>query len=180
MESANGAATELTGKILALQRTLPGAVVTSTSGKADEKSKNISPAPMVSNTQDKGLIGQMGEMIHLFQSLRTLHELKDDATHLQTSTQHLRAPLLVALRAALQQGQLELASPGPGNDASVQSDSGKTNSSSTAPPAQTAAGTPAEQATGTPAEKQRAVEPGADPGGAESDEPDPTTSFHSA
>lgn len=149
-ESANGAATELTGKILALQRTLPGAMVASASGKADGKSSNTSPAPTVSNTQDKGLIGQMGEMVHLFQSLRTLHQLKNEATELQASTKQLRAPLLAALRATLQQGQLEL---GGGQQNAANDQNNSANSTTAAPPA----GTLANQATGTPAEKQRAM-----------------------
>jgi len=167
-ESANGIASELTGKILALQRAIPGAAITPPGNKGTAKSSSAppqsAPAPLVSNSKNEGLIGQMGEMVHFVQSLRTLSQLKDKAAQLQTSTKELRAPLLTALRSTLQQGQIELANATQSGDANAQSGSADSTSStavapSAAPP--TSGATPslatALQATQTPEQKQRAM-----------------------
>ncbi len=158
-ENANGAATELTGKIMALQRAIPGgiaAVGTSKGGgKSGGASQQVAPAPLAGNSQNEGLIGQIGQMIHLMGSLRTLNQLKDDAARLQTSTKQLRAPLLAALRATLRQGQLELASPAQTGDTNSQS--GSANSGSNAQPAAAATTPSAANQSETPAQKQRAM-----------------------
>ncbi len=107
-QSASGAANELTGKIVALQRALPS-YAASAESKKDGKSSSASQPPLASNSQNTGLIGQMGELFHFVQSLRTLDQMNADVTKLQATTRQLRAPLLVALRATLQQGQVELA-----------------------------------------------------------------------
>jgi small-conductance mechanosensitive channel len=117
-DAANGVATELSTKIRALQRTVPTAATSP--GPAIEKS---APKASVATSQiqfpsfagagNEGLVGQMGQMIHLVSSLRSLDQLKDETTRLQTSTEHLRAPLLAALRSTLQQGQVELENTAP-------------------------------------------------------------------
>lgn len=116
-ENTNGSTSEMTGKILALQRTIPSLAgnTPDTSGTAKTTGKSTTrPAQLsfIGNAQNEGLIGQMGEMVHLMSSLRVLNQLQDDATALQTSTQQLRAPLLAALRSTLQKGQLELSNAG--------------------------------------------------------------------
>jgi small-conductance mechanosensitive channel len=144
-ESTSGVATELTSKIMALQRAVPGGIITQGANKGDGKSATASqPAqvPLVSNSQKEGLIGQIGQMVRLGGSLHTLNQLKDDAAHLQVSTKQLRAPLLAALRSTLQKGQLELASSGQGGDANGQN--GTANAS-------------AANASETPEQKQRAM-----------------------
>ncbi len=164
-ETANGIASELTGKILALQRAIPGAAITpSTKGAAKSSSAppQTAPAPLVSNSKNEGLIGQMGEMVHFVQSLRTLSQLKDEATQLQTSTKELRAPLLTELRSTLQQGQIELANATQSGDENGQSGVADSTASTTVPPAAapttSGATTPsAAQATQTPDQKQRAM-----------------------
>jgi small-conductance mechanosensitive channel len=152
-EAANGAATALTGKIATLQRGLPGGMITSAANKGDGKSgsseQRVARAPVVGNSQNEGLIGQIGQMVRLMGSLRTLNHLKDDAAHLQTSTRDLRAPLLAALRETLQQGQLQLATPA---HAGGTGRTGTTNSNSDA---QTT--TAASNASQTPAQRQRAM-----------------------
>ncbi|MEO6830173.1 MAG: hypothetical protein ABI164_10230, partial [Acidobacteriaceae bacterium] len=110
--SANGVANELTGKIVALQRALPQLTATS---MGNERSISLPRPQMASNPRGSGLIGQMGELFHFVQSLRTLHQLEEEARALQASTRELRTPLLTALRATLQKGQVALASPSPSN-----------------------------------------------------------------
>ncbi|MGB6305222.1 MAG: mechanosensitive ion channel family protein [Acidobacteriaceae bacterium] len=119
-DAANGVASELSTKIRALQRTVPTAATTT--GPTTDKSPAKSAAavsqiqlPTFAGARSEGLVGQMGEMIHLVSSLHSLDQLKDETTGLQTSTEHLRAPLLAALRSTLQQGQFALES----NSASV-------------------------------------------------------------
>lgn len=135
-DAANGVATELTTKLGALQRTIPTTTTLAEStankptGKAAATSSQIQ-LPAFGDGRGEGLVGQIGQMIHLVGSLRSLDRLQDEATHLQTSTVRLRAPLLAALRSTLQQGQVELANtskttnaggqganPGPNNAAS--------------------------------------------------------------
>lgn len=149
-ETTNGAATELTAKIMALQRTLPAGIVTSETNKGDEKSGGVSQpiaqAPVLNSPRSEGLFGQIGQMVHLMGTLRSINRLKDDGVNLQTSTRQLRAPLLAALRATLQQGQIEL-----GN---------REQSGSANPNAQSAAGTPNMSSTNeaeTPAQDQHAM-----------------------
>jgi small-conductance mechanosensitive channel len=170
-DAANGVATELTTKLRALQRTVPTAVTPAGSTTEKSPAKNSSTPsqvqfPSFGIARDKGLVGQMGEMIHLVSSLRSLDELKDETTRLQTFTVHLRAPLLTALRSTLQQGQFELENNAPSGTSSGPTDGGGQNanpganhtaSGSTAsqnpPPA--AANATAPQ--GTPQQRQRAT-----------------------
>ena len=65
-------------------------------------------------------MGQIGQMIRLVSTLHSLNQLKDETTHLQTSTERLRAPLLAALRATLQQGRVELENVGQPGQGSAQ------------------------------------------------------------
>jgi small-conductance mechanosensitive channel/cell division septum initiation protein DivIVA len=121
-DAANGVASELSTKIRALQRTVPTAAIPagSTGDKTTPKpSATLSQIqfPMFGGARSEGLVGQMGQMIHLVSSLHSLDQLKDETTRLQTSTEHLRAPLLAALRSTLQQGRVELERVGqPGTD----------------------------------------------------------------
>ena len=113
-EDANGATTELTGKIRGLEKTVPAlqAVVAPGQAGAGVKSQSApkivsAPAP-VTNAQGAGLVGQLGQMFHLIRSLRALDQLSDATAQMQTSTLALRAPLLSELRAILREGQLEI------------------------------------------------------------------------
>ena len=113
-EDANGATTELTGKIRGLEKTVPAlqAVVAPGQAGAGVKSQAApkivsAPAP-VTNAQGAGLVGQLGQMFHLISSLRALDQLSDATAQMQTSTLALRAPLLIELRAILREGQLEI------------------------------------------------------------------------
>ncbi len=113
-EDANGATTELTGKIRGLEKTVPAlqAVVAPGQAGAGVKSRSTpkivsAPAP-VTNAQGAGLVGQLGQMFHLISSLRALDQLSDATAQMQTSTLALRAPLLIELRAILREGQLEI------------------------------------------------------------------------
>jgi small-conductance mechanosensitive channel len=117
---ASGVASELTTKIRALQRTVPTAAAPASSTTDKSPAKSAAAAsqiqlPTFGGGRSEGLVGQMEQMIHLVSSLHSLDQLKDETTRLQTSTDHLRAPLLAALRSTLQQGQVELES----NSASV-------------------------------------------------------------
>ncbi|HTU49194.1 MAG TPA: hypothetical protein VMF56_01295 [Acidobacteriaceae bacterium] len=117
-DAASGVATELTTKLRALQRTVPTAITSaeSTTQKSPAKSSGSQiQLPTFGGARSEGLVGQISQMIHLASSLHSLDQLKDETTRLQTSTDHLRAPLLAALRTTLQQGQVELES----NSASV-------------------------------------------------------------
>ena len=118
-ESAGGEGTELTRRILALQRANPNGEVTAASGKTIGKSTSAAkhPALLVHSSQNTGLIGQMGELVHFVQTIRVLNQLKGDGSDLQSATQQLRAPLLAALRATLRQGQIELSNVAPDNGA---------------------------------------------------------------
>ena len=113
-EDANGATTELTGKIRGLEKTVPAlqTVVAPVQAGAGVKSQSApkivsAPAP-VTNAQGAGLVGQLGQMFHLISSLRALDQLSDATAQMQTSTLALRAPLLIELRAILREGQLEI------------------------------------------------------------------------
>ncbi len=163
-ESTNGIASELTGKILAMQRAIPGAAITPPgikgAGKSSSTSRPSAPAPLVSNSKNEGLIGQMGDLVHYVQSLRTLSQLKNEAAQLQTSTKELRAPLLTELRSTLQQGQIELANAAQSGDANGQSGSADSSTSTASAPSTSGATTspaPAAPATQTPEQKQRAM-----------------------
>ena len=119
-DAASGVASELTKKIRALQRTVPTAAAPASSTTDKSPAKSAAAAsqiqlPTFGGARSEGLVGQMEQMIHLVSSLHSLDQLKDETTRLQTSTDHLRAPLLAALRSTLQQGQVELES----NSASV-------------------------------------------------------------
>jgi len=114
-DAANGVATELTTKLRALQRTIPTATTSaeSTTGKSTGKAASTSSQiqlPAFGGGRSEGLVGQIGQMIHLAGSLHSLNQLQDETAHLKMSTEHLRAPLLAALRSTLQQGQIELQS----------------------------------------------------------------------
>lgn len=106
-EIANGAATELSSKILGMRRTALGAEA-SPGAKSSGKTHSTPKAPVVNRSGDQGLVGQFGEMFRLLESLRVLNKLKTDAAELQISTRDLRAPLLEALRSTLQQSQIAL------------------------------------------------------------------------
>jgi small-conductance mechanosensitive channel len=121
-DAASGVATELTTKIRALQRTVPTAAFPagSTAEKTAPKS-SVAPSqiqlPTFGDSRREGLVGQIGQMIRLASTLHSLDQMKDETTRLQTSTEHLRAPLLAALRSTLQQGRVELESVGqPGQE----------------------------------------------------------------
>jgi small-conductance mechanosensitive channel len=119
-DNASGVASELATKLRALQRTAPTANVStgSTTDKTTAKSPVAVPQiqlPTFGGSRSEGLVGQMGQMIHLVSSLHSLDQLKTETTHLQTSTQQLRAPLLAALRTTLHQGQVELESAAQGS-----------------------------------------------------------------
>ncbi|MGH9615866.1 MAG: mechanosensitive ion channel family protein [Acidobacteriaceae bacterium] len=123
-ESANGAATELTAKIRAMQRTVPTAAPV---GKAAEKSAAKATAaaaqiqlPTIGGARNEGLVGQIGDMIHLVSSLHALDQLKSQTARLQASTQQLRAPLLLQLRSTLQRGQIELQNIGNASNGAAQ------------------------------------------------------------
>jgi small-conductance mechanosensitive channel len=155
-ETANGVASELSGKIVALQRAIPGAAITPAQGKGAAKStsepQRAAPVPVVSNPKNEGLIGQMGELVHFVQSMRTLNQMKNEAAQLQTSTKELRKPLLTALRSTLQQGQIELANTAADDGENAQNGT----ASATAPQAATAApSAPASRQIQTPEQKQR-------------------------
>lgn len=162
-ENSNGSTSEMTGRILALQRTIPSmGAPNSQTAKTAGKSAAVAPASplsLVGGSQNEGLIGQMGEMIHLMSSLRVLHELQGDTATLQTSTQQLRAPLLVALRATLQQGQIELGNAGTNSarnsPASASGRSTGTGAGAPANPGASVAATSTQQAAETPAQQQR-------------------------
>ena len=66
----------------------------------------------------------MSQMIHLVSSLHSLDQLKNQTTQLQTATEHLRAPLLAALRSTLQQGQVELQNNAPSATTSAPANGG--------------------------------------------------------
>lgn len=124
-EIASGAATELTAKITALQRTVPGAATSRLPAMVQGKDGLLvepgASAPVIASPQNEGLIGQLAQMVRMLSSLRALDGLEDDSARLQTATQQLRAPLLVALRATLQQGQIEIASTASSPSATAQS-----------------------------------------------------------
>ncbi len=161
-ENASGAATEMTGKILALQRTIPAAAATTPPpAKAGAKSHaQVAPASgfsFVGSTQNEGLIGQMGQMLHLLGSLRALSQLQDDAANLKISTVQLRAPLLAALRATLQQGQIELASAGQTDSTASPAGAAGSNSGAAAQSAPAPQPETANSSQQTPQQKQRAT-----------------------
>jgi len=134
-DAANGVATELTTKLRALQRTVPTAAIPagSTTDKSTPKSAATSSQiqfPTFGGVRNEGLVGQMGQMIHLVSGLHSLDQLKDETTGLQTSTEHLRAPLVAALRSTLQQGRVELAHAGPSGAASEPANGGEQGANS--------------------------------------------------
>ena len=160
-DAANGVATELTAKIRALQRTVPTAAIPagSTTDKSAPKSAATASRiqfPTFGGARNEGLVGQMGQMIHLVSGLRSLDQLKDETTRLQTSTLHLRAPLLAELRLTLQQGRVELESTGQAN-----SNGGRGNSPTQSSPAtggdQASAQASQAQLQQTPQQQQRAT-----------------------
>lgn len=166
-ESASGAGTALTGKITALQRTIPGAAVAPVvSGKVEGKAPAAAvvpvpatgaPASVLGNPQNEGLIGQMGQLVHLVSSKRALTHLKADTVQMQAETKQLRAPLLKSLRATLQEGQIKLASAtqdiGAGQSSADQESegTGTAGTSTTVSPTILDSGPPGE----TPADEQR-------------------------
>ena len=122
-EIANGRATELSGKILALQRTVPAVPLSDyskTAGAGVRQGASVKAAPPNSATDsattvsnNDGLIGQITQMFRLLGTLRSVHQLSDRGASLQNLTQQLRAPLLADLRATLQQGQIAISVPPP-------------------------------------------------------------------
>ncbi len=166
-DNASGAASELTAKILAMQRTVPAAAaaMAPTAAKADVKvaaaSSSQAHLPVISISQNEGLVGQMGQLMHLMSTLRALDQMQDDSARLQASTQQLRAPLLTALRATLQQGQLELTNVGQSSGAAgAASTQGAASTASTqgATSAGPGKGAPAPSSTAnptTPEQKQK-------------------------
>jgi len=160
-DNASGVATELTAKIRALQRTVPTTAIAGGTATGKTSAKNSAPAPQIQmpnfvSTRNEGLIGQMGDLIRLVSSLRALYRLQDDSTRLQTSTLHLRAPLLAELRLTLQQGRVELESTGQAN-----SNGGQGNSPTQGGPAtggdQASAQASQAQPQQTPQQQQRAT-----------------------
>lgn len=155
-ENAIGAGTELTAKIQALQRTIPGPGIAVSPGAAKAGEKVSAPPParfqIIGNRQNEGLIGQMSQMVHLMGSLRTLDQIEDETTRLQAATQRLRAPLLAALRATLQQGQIELANVGQSNGTAASA--GAANPSAPDSATTASATAPAAQSQETPQQKQ--------------------------
>jgi small-conductance mechanosensitive channel len=171
-DAANGVATELSTKIRALQRTAP-TTATPAGSTADKSAPNSSAAasqiqlPTFGGARNEGLVGQMGQMIHLVSSLHSLDQLKDATTRLRTSTDHLRAPLLVALRSTLQQGQFELENSAPSVTTPASVNGGEqganpggkraaSSASTSTPNANTSPANPSE-AQETPQQKQRAT-----------------------
>ncbi|MHB1673453.1 MAG: mechanosensitive ion channel family protein [Acidobacteriaceae bacterium] len=133
-DSANGVATEFTAKIRALQRTVPMSAIPVGPAAGKTSAKNSATAlqvqlPTFAITRNEGLVGQMGELVHLVGGLRALDQLEDATTRLQASTKRLRAPLLAALRLTLQQGQVELESIGQAGAGAGQGNNGGTNTS---------------------------------------------------
>lgn len=107
-ENATGAATELSGRILALQRTVPAAQV-GAAGAALKQQSTVKPAaqtPVAADESNQGLIGQVAQMFHLIGTLRSLDGLIEQSAQLEDSTQQLRTSLLTDLRATLKQGQI--------------------------------------------------------------------------
>ncbi len=173
-DSANGVATEFTAKIRALQRTVPmsampvGPAAGKTSAKNSPTALQVQVPTFVS-TRNEGLVGQMGELIHLVGGLRALDQLEDATTRLQASTKRLRAPLLAALRLTLQQGQVELESIGQAGGGAGQRSNGGPNTSAnsganqaaasgtTAAPSAPASASQSISAQETPQQKQRAT-----------------------
>ena len=171
-DAASGVATELTTKLSALQRTVPTAAIPagSTADKTTPKA-SVTPSqiqlPTFGDARSEGLVGQMGQLIHLVSSLHSLDQLKDETTLLQTSTEHLRAPLLAELRSTLQQGRVELEHVGQPGTGSEQENSGgqgansggkeaASSASTSSPNANTSPANPSE-AQETPQQKQRAT-----------------------
>ena len=169
-DAANGVASELTTKIRALQRTVPTAAIPAESTTSKSPAKT-SPAPAqiqlptFGGARSEGLVGQMSQMIHLVSSLHSLDQLKNQTTQLQTATEHLRAPLLAALRSTLQQGQVELQNNAPsatsapangGNQGAAPTpNNGEPGSTASQTPAAAAANATASQQ--TPQQRQRAT-----------------------
>ena len=170
-DAANGVATELSTRLRALQQTIPTATTPagSTTGKSPEKPPSTSSQiqlPTFGNARREGLVGQIGQMVHLASSLHSLNLMQDETARLQTSTQRLRAPLVAALRSTLQQGQVELqntaesaATSGPANGAGQGGNSGPNNatpvSTSSANPGPASSNAAASQQ--TPEQRQRAT-----------------------
>ena len=128
-DSANGVATEFTAKIRALQRTVPASAIPVGPAAGKMAVKNSPTAlpvqlPTFASARNEGLVGQMGQLIHLVGGLRALDRLEDATTRLQASTQRLRSPLLAALRLTLQQGQVELESIGQAGGGAGQRNNG--------------------------------------------------------
>lgn len=140
-EASAESATELTARIIALQRTVPGALTTA--GTAKESGKQASdfpssvPTPAASRSQASGLFSQVGQLVRLMGSLRSLRRLKEDSTRLQSSTRQLRAPLIAALRNTLQEGQLELEHGGQLATANPNSDADTSGAPAAAHPGNT-------------------------------------------
>lgn len=157
-ENAGTAATELTRRIMALQRTVPGMTAAATpSGTKSSGNTSAIPAQtpqlsVVNNTRNEGLVGQMGQMLRLMGGMRSLRQLKDETARLRTSTQELRAPLLTALRATLQQGQIELTNAGSSSETAPENSTGSSGPSGTA---ESSTPSSTNSAPETPQQKQR-------------------------
>ena len=149
-QNANGMATDLAAKIAALERTVPGVVGIEAARPGAAKSAPVN-AP-VFTTNGHGLVGQIADMIRLMESLQALDTLSAEGERMQQATTQLRTPLLAALRATLQEGQIELA--GASQSAASAANAAAPAATAAAPPPAAPQAAPA--ATSVP-EQQRAM-----------------------
>jgi len=165
-ENANGEATELSSKIMALQRSVPAAqAVLSTpvqpGSTRQQASLKVVPlpitqTPVANGSVSEGLVGQVGEIFRLTGTLRSLDELSDQSAALEIATQQLRAPLLTALRATLDQGQVLMQASVPAaSDTSAQTSQPSANSGNGTPTAPAGPITPSTE--GAPASPPQSV-----------------------
>jgi small-conductance mechanosensitive channel len=145
-----------------LQRTIPTATTAagSTTGKSPEKVPSNSSQiqlPTFGGSRSEGLVGQIGQMVHLASSLHSLDQLQNETTHLQAATERLRAPLLAALRFTLQQGQFVLQSDAASGVTSASANGGAQGGSpgpNNAGPVSTASPNPGPASSNTPGLQQ--------------------------
>lgn len=161
-EMATQGATALTSKILAQERANPtGAAdqtVVKTKGKSTGAAPHATSGPALASSQNHGLIGQLGQLIHFAESLRALHNLQDDTKQLQAATQQFRAPLLAAMRSTLKQGQIELSGVGQPASPSSSAPSNAAAGTQAAPAAASApAAAPTAATAATAAQTQQAT-----------------------
>jgi small-conductance mechanosensitive channel len=149
-QNANGMATDLAAKIAALERTIPGIVGVDGVKGSSSKIKSPPSSASILHTSGHGLVGQIADMIRLMESLQALDALSAEGERLQQATEQLRAPLLAALRATLQQGQIELSGASQNTSAAIQNPGA-------APPVQSAKAAPAAAPASAVADQQRAM-----------------------